>query len=158
MENKDTIYNEIFKNFQSLLTSKHPLKPITIYSNLVIIIKKVLTKASWVGFYFINETKDGMDLGPYSGDLACNYIDINRGVCGQAARLKKTIIVENVKDVPFHIACDALSQSEIVVPLIINKEVIALLDIDSHEASAFDKQDQNYLEKILLEFEKYLTK
>jgi len=101
---------------------------------------------SWVGFYL--RQKDELVLGPFQGLPACVSIAIGRGVCGTSALKKETIIVPDVHLFPGHIACDAGSRSEIVVPLIHQGSVLGVLDVDSREVGRFDAVDQIYLEKI----------
>jgi GAF domain-containing protein len=106
----------------------------------------------WVGFYIVK--RDELVLGPFQGTIACTRIRYAKGVCGTAWKEKRTVIVEDVNQFPGHIACDAASQSEIVVPLFRNDEVIAVLDIDSEHLNHFDETDAHYLQQIvkLLEF------
>ena len=101
---------------------------------------------NWCGFYI----KQGNELylGPFQGDVACTRIPLTKGVCGAAAREKKTIIVPNVNEFPGHIACSSLSKSEIVTPIIKNNEVQAVIDIDSPIYNRFNEKDQQLLESI----------
>jgi len=100
----------------------------------------------WVGFYIVVEEE--LVVGPYQGPLACTRIKAGKGVCGKSWSTAKTIIVDDVNKYPAHIACSSLSQSEIVVPLIQNKLVIAVLDADSEMLAHFDETDRKYLEII----------
>ncbi len=102
----------------------------------------------WCGFYFAEEGE--MVIGPYQGSTACANIGY-QGVCGTAAKRKESIIVPNVHEFPGHIVCDERSNSEIVVPLIgENDMVIAVLDADSTELGAFDDVDKDFLERELM--------
>ncbi len=101
----------------------------------------------WVGFYIVK--KDELVLGPFQGTIACTRIKYGKGVCGTAWKEKRTVIVEDVNQFPGHIACDAASQSEIVVPLFHHDEVIAVLDIDSEHLNHFDETDAQYLQQIV---------
>ena len=101
----------------------------------------------WVGFYLVKE--DELVLGPFQGPVACTRIKKGRGVCGKAWADAKTLIVDDVEKFPGHIACSSLSKSEIVVPIIINNEVVAVLDADSEKLSSYDAVDEAYLNKIL---------
>lgn len=101
----------------------------------------------WVGFYRL--IGDELVLGPFQGPVACTRIKIPNGVCGKAVQDKKTIIVENVHDFPGHIACSALSNSEIVVPYIQNGEVQWVLDIDSTSFDDFNEVDKGGLDNII---------
>jgi GAF domain-containing protein len=101
----------------------------------------------WVGFYLVK--KDELVLGPFQGPVACTRIKKGRGVCGASWAQEKTLIVPDVEKFPGHIACSSLSKSEIVVPVIINNEVVAVLDVDSDAYDQFDETDKHYLEKII---------
>ncbi|KAJ5493333.1 Free methionine-R-sulfoxide reductase [Penicillium diatomitis] len=87
-------------------------------------------------------------LGPFHGKPACQQIRFGKGVCGTAAANQKTVIVPDVMKFPGHIACDADSRSEIVVPIIIRGETVAIIDIDCTLPSGFDEEDQQYLEQL----------
>jgi len=103
----------------------------------------------WVGFYRV-DVSGNLILGPFQGPVACTRIEIGKGVCGKSLFDKKTIIVDDVHQFSGHIACSALSNSEIVVPLIIKNNVIAVLDIDSITYSNFDQVDAAALENSML--------
>ena len=100
----------------------------------------------WTGFYIVKV--DELVLGPFQGPVACSRIPFGRGVCGTAWKRKESIVVPDVEQFPGHIACSSLSRSEIVVPIFRDKEVIAVLDIDSRNLNAFDETDRESLEKI----------
>ncbi|KAJ6133015.1 hypothetical protein N7471_008230 [Penicillium samsonianum] len=87
-------------------------------------------------------------LGPFQGKPACQEIRFGKGVCGTAAAKQETVIVPDVLTFPGHIACDAESRSEIVVPILVNGETVAIIDIDCTEPSGFDDEDKKYLEKL----------
>ena len=101
----------------------------------------------WVGFYIVKDRE--LVVGPFQGPVACTRIRKGRGVCGTAWEKAQTIIVPNVEKFPGHIACSSLSKSEIVVPIIRNKHVVALLDADSNACDDFDTTDQQFLEAIV---------
>lgn len=101
----------------------------------------------WIGFYLVKN--DQLVLGPFQGDVACYRIRKGRGVCGTAWVEARTQVVPDVEQFPGHIACSSLSKSEIVVPIIINDEVIGVLDIDSDKLATFDETDRIYLEKLV---------
>jgi L-methionine (R)-S-oxide reductase len=110
----------------------------------------------WTGFYRVVEPGNLLRVGPYQGTLGCMEINFGRGVCGTAAAERKTVIVDDVSTFPGHIACDARSQSEIVVPVTNRKgDLIAVLDIDSHRLSAFDETDREGLEAVVDWFAKH---
>jgi L-methionine (R)-S-oxide reductase len=101
----------------------------------------------WVGFYLVKN--DELVLGPFQGPVACTRIKKGRGVCGSSWAQKATLIVPDVEKFPGHIACSSASRSEIVVPVIVDGEVVAVLDVDSNELDQFDATDQTYLEQIV---------
>ncbi|WP_409973000.1 GAF domain-containing protein [Bacillus sp. Bva_UNVM-123] len=113
-------------------------------SNASALLNQFLDRINWVGFYLLED--DELVLGPFQGLPACVRIPLGRGVCGTAARQMKTIRVEDVHKFPGHIACDAASQSEIVIPLIKDGSLIGVLDIDSPEKNRFDQLDEKELE------------
>lgn len=103
----------------------------------------------WTGFYRA-VTPDKLRVGPYQGTLGCLEIDLGRGVCGTAAAERRTIVVPDVTRFPGHIACDARSRSEIVVPVFDSGQtLIAVLDIDSERKSTFDQEDADGLERVV---------
>lgn len=102
----------------------------------------------WTGFYRV--CGDRLVVGPYIGTVGCLQIELGRGVCGTAAARRETVIVPDVTKFPGHIACDPNSKSEIVVPVFDrNRELIAVLDIDSDRLDAFDEEDRAGLERIV---------
>jgi GAF domain-containing protein len=101
----------------------------------------------WVGFYLVKG--DSLVLGPFQGSLACTRIGYGLGVCGTAWKEKKAQLVDDVDLFPGHIACSSLSRSEIVIPLVNQKEVWAVLDVDSEELAHFDSTDLQYLGEIV---------
>ncbi|MEJ6790070.1 GAF domain-containing protein [Brevundimonas sp. BR2-1] len=105
----------------------------------------------WTGFYVVDPDKaDELVVGPYQGTLGCLRIAFGRGVCGTAALERKTQIVDDVHAFPGHIACDARSASEIVVPVFDSAgALIAVFDVDATETSAFDAVDAEALERLL---------
>ena len=106
----------------------------------------------WTGFYRV--CGDRLVVGPYIGTVGCLQIEFGRGVCGTAAAKRETVIVPDVTQFPGHIACDANSKSEIVVPVFGREgELIAVLDVDSDRLDAFDEVDQAGLEKIVALFQ-----
>ncbi|MBB6238705.1 GAF domain-containing protein [Pedobacter sp. AK013] len=101
----------------------------------------------WVGFYLVKE--DELVLGPFQGPVACTRIKKGKGVCGTSWQQAKSIIVPDVEEFPGHIACASASRSEIVLPLVVNGEVIGVLDVDSEVLNKFDETDKVYLEKVI---------
>ena len=101
----------------------------------------------WVGFYRV--VGEELVLGPFQGPVACTRIRFGRGVCGTAWKEGRTLIVPDVDQFPGHIACSALSRSEIVIPIVRQDAVVAELDIDSAERNTFDAVDECYLTRLL---------
>jgi GAF domain-containing protein len=100
----------------------------------------------WVGFYLVKQ--DELVLGPFQGTLACTRIQKGKGVCGTSWKNAETIVVPDVEQFPGHIACSSASQSEIVIPIMKNGEVVAVLDVDSEYLNHFDATDKLYLEQL----------
>jgi GAF domain-containing protein len=115
-------------------------------ANAAAALKECVAAASWVGFYV--RRGDELVLGPFQGKVACVRIAMGRGVCGTAAAEARTVLVEDVEQFPGHIACDAGSRSEIVIPIIVAGRVVAVLDVDSYDLAAFDAVDAAGLEAV----------
>jgi L-methionine (R)-S-oxide reductase len=104
----------------------------------------------WTGFYRVVQPGRLLRVGPYQGTLGCLDIEFGKGVCGTSAARGETVVVEDVEAFPGHITCDARSRSEIVVPVFgPRRELIAVLDIDSDRAAAFDDDDRVALERLV---------
>jgi L-methionine (R)-S-oxide reductase len=141
--------------YEQLATQLHGLlegetDPIANAANTVALIFDVLPQVSWAGFYFLRQGPRGDELvvGPFQGKPACVRIAIGRGVCGAAAARRETIIVPDVNAFPGHIACDAASQSEVVVPLFAAKRLVGVLDLDSAQLARFDEVDASGLKRL----------
>lgn len=139
-------YELVIKQLKALVADEPNM--IANLANASALLNVFLKEINWVGFYLTDE-ENMLVLGPFNGLPACVRIPFGRGVCGTAASTKETQLVEDVHQFPGHIACDAASQSEIVVPMIKNGKVIGVLDIDSPIKGRFDKVDQQYLEKFV---------
>lgn len=100
----------------------------------------------WTGFYVVKENM--LVVGPFQGPVACNRIHFGKGVCGTSWKERTTIVVSDVTQFPSHIACSSESKSEIVVPIVKDKNVLAVLDIDSAQTGTFDQTDAYWLERI----------
>ncbi|MGG3450743.1 GAF domain-containing protein [Domibacillus aminovorans] len=135
---KQEQYALVTKQLEALLAGE-PNK-IANLSNASALLGQFLDRINWVGFYLY----DGHELilGPFQGLPACVRIPLGKGVCGTAAFEQKTIRVADVNEFPGHIACDAASRSEIVVPLVKDGELIGVLDIDSPEVNRFEEEDE----------------
>jgi len=108
-------------------------------ANMSALLYEALPNLNWAGFYFLQAGE--LVLGPFQGKVACVRIALGRGVCGTAAERRETVIVPDVNAFPGHIACDAASRSEIVVPLIKDGRLLGVLDIDSPHIARFDQED-----------------
>ena len=115
-------------------------------ANICAALRECVPIASWIGFYI--RRGDELVLGPFQGKIACVRIAIGRGVCGTAAAERRTVVVPDVEQFPGHIACDAGSRSEIVVPIVRGDQCVAVLDLDSYELAAFDDVDAQHLGRV----------
>ena len=118
-------------------------------SNASALLNENLDRINWVGFYLYDKKSNALKLGPFQGKVACTNIPMGKGVCGTAAHLRETIVVEDVHKFEGHIACDAASNSEIVVPIIVKGEIYGVLDVDSPIFSRFNDVDKKYLEEFV---------
>ncbi|MFB7815272.1 GAF domain-containing protein [Paenibacillus chitinolyticus] len=118
-------------------------------ANASALLGQFLRDINWVGFYLLEGEQ--LVLGPFQGLPACVRIPLGRGVCGTAAQKRETLVVEDVERFPGHIACDAASRSEIVVPLVKDGELLGVLDIDSPNLARFDETDRVMLERFVTE-------
>ncbi|RUO42279.1 GAF domain-containing protein [Pseudidiomarina aestuarii] len=109
-------------------------------SNLSALVYDQLTDVNWVGFYLVREP-ELLVLGPFQGKVACIRIPFTQGVCGAAARTHETQLVRDVHEFPGHIACDAASNSEVVVPLMVKGRVVGVFDLDSPSVGRFSERD-----------------
>lgn len=116
-------------------------------SNASALLNNFLDRTNWTGFYLMEEGE--LVLGPFQGLPACIRIPLGRGVCGTSAERRETLVVKDVNAFEGHIACDSASQSEIVIPLVKNDELIGVLDIDSPEIDRFSDEDRAGLEQFV---------
>lgn len=116
-------------------------------SNISAAINMMLSDINWVGFYLFKD--DHLVLGPFQGKVACTRLYPGKGVCSYAIETKKTQIIDNVHEFEGHVACDAASNSELVVPIYINDKPYGVLDIDSPSFNRFSKEDGEAMEKIV---------
>lgn len=140
MENKETRYRELLAEVEGLVGGESDE-----IANMANVAAAIQAKFGfhWVGFYRVVGKE--LVLGPFQGPVACTRIAYGRGVCGTAWKEGRVIIVPDVEKFPGHIACSALSRSEIVVPIVRKGAVVAELDIDSAERDSFDAVDEYYL-------------
>ncbi|MBY0146562.1 GAF domain-containing protein [Neobacillus niacini] len=146
-------YQLVKKQLQALLHGEK--NQIANLSNTSALLNQFLDRINWVGFYLLDDNNE-LVLGPFQGLPACVRIPLGKGVCGTSAQNKETLRVEDVHQFPGHIACDAASNSEIVIPLIKDGELLGVLDIDSPEKNRFDELDQEQLEELTAILVEYL--
>jgi GAF domain-containing protein len=147
--NKNTFYQELLAQSSALISDESDV--IANMANLSALLFEKLSNVNWVGFYRV--VSNELVLGPFQGKIACIRIPIGKGVCGTAVSEKATQRISDVHLFSGHIACDATSNAEIVIPVKVNGSIIAVLDIDSTQFDRFDKQDQSGLEAIITLFE-----
>ena len=146
---KTSQYDQLNAQAQALLAGERDR--IANAANLSSLVYHGLPDLNWVGFYFFDGTE--LVVGPFQGQPACVRIPLDRGVCGAAARTRATQRVEDVNAFPGHIACDAASRSELVVPLVdADGGLVGVFDLDSPLQGRFDDDDQAGLERIAATF------
>ena len=128
--------------------------PISNLANASALLWQNLEDINWAGFYLLEN--DALLLGPFQGKPACTRIPVGKGVCGAAAKERKTQLVANVHAFPGHIACDCASNSEIVIPIYKNGALFGVLDIDSPSLNRFSEADKEALEEFVKTLEKAL--
>lgn len=143
--NKEEIYQNIILQVKGLISAESDL--MANLANISAVLYNNLEEVNWAGFYLWKE--DQLVLGPFQGKSACVRIAKGKGVCGSAIEKRETLVVKDVHDFPGHIACDAASSSEVVVPIIIDNQIKGVLDIDSPIKDRFDEVDQKYLEEVV---------
>lgn len=144
MLSKSATYDLLAEQLASVLSGETNL--IANAANMSALVFNSLPDLNWSGFYLFDGTE--LVLGPFQGQVACVRIALDRGVCGAAARTRQTQRVADVHDFPGHIACDAASRSEIVVPLLQEGQLIGVWDVDSPLPSRFDHEDQQGMERL----------
>ena len=144
ISNKQQEYSLLVKQAEALLAGETDY--IANAANLSALLFNNIEGLNWAGFYFSREGE--LILGPFQGQVACVRIPLGKGVCGTAAASGEIQRIDDVHEFAGHIACDAASNSEIVLPIIAHGKVVAVLDIDSPEHARFDNIDQQYLEQI----------
>ena len=139
---KSELYDELAEQARGLLQGERDR--VANAANFAALVYHALPDLNWAGFYFY----DGVELvvGPFQGKPACVRIAVGKGVCGTAAARRETVVVADVNAFPGHIACDAASRSEIVVPILVGGALRAVLDVDAPETDRFDAEDRAGLE------------
>ncbi len=142
---KPELYDDLASQLEGLLAGESDLIANT--ANMAAVIYHGLPDLNWAGFYLM---KDGeLVLGPFQGKPACIRIPLGKGVCGTAAETRASQVVPDVHAFPGHIACDAASRSELVVPMMVGDQVIGVLDLDSPSPNRFDHLDREGCEKLV---------
>jgi len=140
---------DLYRDLESALDGLTANEPDAIanMANAAALLWEYLPDLNWAGFY--RNIGGELVLGPFQGKTACIRIPFGSGVCGAAAETRTTQLVEDVHAFPGHIACDAASASEIVVPIIVDGEVLGVLDLDSPSRGRFDAEDQTGCEALM---------
>lgn len=144
VKDKQEFYKQLNTNLTGLVSEEDWLAGIANASALLYLL---MPDINWAGFYLYKGGE--LVLGPFQGKPACIRISLGKGVCGTAARTREIQIVDDVNQFPGHIACDASSQSEIVIPVVKDDKLIGVLDIDSPVKARFDQQDADGLSKFV---------
>ena len=133
----------IIDQLDGLLTGE--TNPITVLANASALLNDSMPELNWAGFYLYNGKTGQLDLGPFQGKVACMHIQPGKGVVGTSYRQNSVIRVANVHEFAGHIACDSASNAEIVVPINVNGETAAIMDIASPKLNRFSENDQQIL-------------
>lgn len=148
--NKQTTYDDCYAEIVAIWSDEGgaTLDDIALMATINSVLSHHFPQFYWTGFYRV--CGDRLIVGPYIGTVGCLQIAMGKGVCGTAAAKRETVIVPDVHQFPGHIACDAKSRSEIVVPVFgPDRELIAVLDVDSDQLDAFDEVDRAGLERLV---------
>jgi GAF domain-containing protein len=144
-DDKAGLYHALAGELDALLTGE--VDPVANAANAAAAIYHALRDLNWVGFYLLRDGE--LVLGPFQGRPACVRIPLGKGVCGTAAENRETLVVPDVNAFPGHIACDAASRSEIVVPIVRGRTLVGVLDVDAPETARFDEEDRAGLERFV---------
>ncbi|MGE7369329.1 GAF domain-containing protein [Neorhizobium sp. NPDC001467] len=143
-DDKTEFYRQLAGQLQALLEGERDF--IANAANTAALLYQTMPDLNWAGFYLLKHGE--LVLGPFQGKTACVRIPLGRGVCGAAAQQRHSVLVEDVHAFPGHIACDAASRSELVVPILREGELIGVIDLDSPNLARFDAKDQAGIERI----------
>ena len=144
VEGKAAVYADLERSLEGLLAGEPDATANA--ANAAAVIYHALPRLNWAGFYFLKG--ETLVLGPFQGLPACVRIALGAGVCGTAARERRSILVPDVEAFPGHIACDAASRSELVIPLMRENVLLGVLDLDSPDLARFDSEDQAGCERL----------
>jgi GAF domain-containing protein len=149
-QDKDAGYRDLARQLGALLAGEPDR--IACAANAASLLYWSLPGLNWVGFYFVEPASGDLLVGPFQGKPACVRIPLGKGVCGTAAAERRTVVVRDVHEFPGHIACDAASRSEVVVPIVADGRLLGVLDLDSPETARFDAGDARGLEAVVAVF------
>lgn len=151
--NKTEFYADLNRDFNALMAGETSF--LVTLANTSALLYERLTDINWAGFYLLED--DTLVLGPFQGKIACVRIPVGRGVCGTAVARNQVQRIEDVHVFDGHIACDAASNSEIVLPLVVKNQIIGVLDIDSTVFGRFTDEDEQGLRQLVAQLEKVLA-
>jgi GAF domain-containing protein len=151
---KTALYRDLAEQLDALLSGETDATANA--ANAAAAIYHSLPRLNWAGFYFLRD--DMLVLGPFQGRPACVHIKPGAGVCGTAARERRSVLVPDVEQFPGHIACDSASRSELVVPLLRGGEIFGVLDLDSPDLARFNAEDQMGCEALAAIVVRHLTR
>ncbi len=151
---KPELYREVALQLAGLIDGERDM--IANAANMSALLFMSLPRVNWVGFYLLDKSGRELVVGPFQGRPACVRIAVGRGVCGTAIAERRTVLVSDVHAFPGHIACDAASNSELVVPLARGGSLIGVLDLDSPDIGRFDAEDQAGVEHLVSIFMDHL--
>ncbi|MEI9481655.1 GAF domain-containing protein [Enterobacter cancerogenus] len=151
--NKSEFYADLNRDFQALMAGETSF--LATLANTSALLFERLSGVNWAGFYLLEDNT--LVLGPFQGKIACVRIPVGRGVCGTAVATNQVQRVEDVHAFDGHIACDAASNSEIVLPLVVKGQIIGVLDIDSTDFGRFSAEDEQGLRELVANLENVLA-
>lgn len=148
MEEKNALFSTLIKKIEEIINKQSNVEEKL--KSICKLLKENVPYYDWVGFYLVDKKrKEELVLGPFEGtQTEHTRIPFGRGICGQAAKLKETFIVQDVSKEENYLACSPEVRSEIVIPIFKDGEIVGELDIDSHQLSPFTSEDKNFLEEI----------
>ena len=147
LHDKPAAYRELAAQLTALLAGERDA--VACAANTASLLYWSLPEVNWAGFYFVEPRSGDLVVGPFQGKPACVRIPLGKGVCGTAAANRRTLVVADVHEFPGHIACDAASNSEVVVPILAGERLLGVLDIDSPQRARFDTADGRGLEQLV---------
>lgn len=151
--NKSEFYADLNRDFQVLMAGETSF--LATLANTSALLFERLSGVNWAGFYLLEDNT--LVLGPFQGKIACVRIPVGRGVCGTAVATNQVQRVEDVHAFDGHIACDAASNSEIVLPLVVKGQIMGVLDIDSTDFGRFSAEDEQGLRELVANLENVLA-